>query len=104
VNSSTTTNQNENISIATSVVPNPGGMKKVGNTMFEETGNSGIADFGRIADTKGGQISSGVLEMSNVDLTEEFTELIVAQRGFQANARTITTSDSILEEVVNLKR
>jgi flagellar hook protein FlgE len=104
VNSSTTTNQNENISIATSVVPNPGGMKKVGNTMFEETGNSGIADFGRIEDTKGGQISSGVLEMSNVDLTEEFTELIVAQRGFQANARTITTSDSILEEVVNLKR
>ena len=61
-------------------------------------------DFGRIEDNDGGQINSGVLEMSNVDLTEEFTEMIVAQRGFQANARTITTSDSILEEVVNLKR
>lgn len=97
-------NKNEMISLATAVVPNPGGLKKVGNTMFEETGNSGLADFGRIEDNKGGQIASGVLEMSNVDLTEEFTEMIVAQRGFQANARTITTSDSILEEVVNLKR
>jgi flagellar hook protein FlgE len=100
----TTGNQNENISLATTVVTNPGGLKKVGNTMFEETGNSGLSDFGRIEDNKGGQISSGVLEMSNVDLTEEFTEMIVAQRGFQANARIITTSDSILEEVVNLKR
>jgi len=50
------------------------------------------------------RIISGQLEMSNVELTEEFAEMIVAQRGFQANARTITTSDSILEEVVNLKR
>jgi len=72
--------------------------------MFEETGNSGIADIGRVEDNNGGQFIAGVLEMSNVDLTEEFTEMIVAQRGFQANARTITTSDSILEEVVNLKR
>ncbi|MEH7308467.1 flagellar hook-basal body complex protein [Neobacillus drentensis] len=96
--------QNENISLATAVVTNPGGLKKVGNTMFEETGNSGIADFGRIEENKGGQLVSGVLEMSNVDLTEEFTEMIIAQRGFQANARTITTADSVLEEVVNLKR
>jgi flagellar hook protein FlgE len=104
VNDSPTANQNENISLATAVVPNPGGLKKIGNTMFEETGNSGISDFGRIEDNKGGSINSGVLEMSNVDLTEEFTEMIVAQRGFQANARTITTSDSILEEIINLKR
>ncbi|MEH7073162.1 flagellar hook-basal body complex protein [Neobacillus drentensis] len=95
---------NENISIATAVATNPGGLQKVGNTMFVETGNSGKLDVGRIDDTKGGQIVSGVLEMSNVDLTEEFTEMIVAQRGFQANARTITTSDSLLEEIVNLKR
>jgi len=95
---------NEIISLATSVVDNPSGLKKVGGTLFEETLNSGFNDFGRIADNSGGQINAGVLEMSNVDLTEEFTELIVAQRGFQANARTITTSDSILEEVVNLKR
>ena len=51
-----------------------------------------------------GSIQSGFLEMSNVDLSEEFTELIVAQRGFQANSRIITTSDQILEELVNLKR
>jgi flagellar hook protein FlgE len=94
----------DNISIATTVVSNPAGLKKVGNTMFEVTPNTGVATISRIADNKGGQITAGVLEMSNVDLTEEFTEMIVAQRGFQANARTITTSDSILEEVVNLKR
>jgi flagellar hook protein FlgE len=104
LNASDTVNQDDNISIATSVVPNPGGLSKVGNTMFVETSNSGKADFGRIEENKGGQISSGVLEMSNVDLTDEFTEMIIAQRGFQANARTITTSDSILEEIVNLKR
>lgn len=94
----------ENISLATAVVANPGGLRKIGGTLFEETANSGLANFGRIEDNNGGKINSGILEMSNVDLTEEFTELIVAQRGFQANARTITTSDSILEEVVNLKR
>jgi flagellar hook protein FlgE len=104
LNNSTTANLNENISLVSAVVTNPGGLNKVGNTMFEVTGNSGAADFGRIADNSGGQIISGVLEMSNVDLTEEFTEMIIAQRGFQANARTITTSDSILEEIVNLKR
>ncbi|MED3624028.1 flagellar hook-basal body complex protein [Neobacillus thermocopriae] len=96
------------ISLGTAVVPNPSGLKKVGNTMFEVTGNAvntgtGLV-IGRIFDINGGQINSGVLEMSNVDLTEEFTEMIVAQRGFQANSRTITTSDSILEEIVNLKR
>lgn len=104
LNSSPNANQNENISIATAVVSNPNGLSKVGNTMFAVTSNSGQANINRIEDTKGGQINPGVLEMSNVDLTEEFTEMIVAQRGFQANARTITTSDSILEEIVNLKR
>lgn len=95
---------NENVSIATAVVANPNGLNKIGNTMYMETGNSGQAMIGRIEDNSGGQINAGILEMSNVDLTEEFTEMIIAQRGFQANSRTITTSDSILEEVVNLKR
>jgi flagellar hook protein FlgE len=54
--------------------------------------------------TKAGQIVSGQLEMSNVDLSEEITEMIIAQRAFQANAKVITVSDSILEELVNLKR
>lgn len=97
----------ENISLATCVVFNPGGLNKIGNTMFEVTGAAdptGEAVVNRIKSNSGGSISAGILEMSNVDLTEEFTEMIVAQRGFQANARTITTSDSILEEVVNLKR
>jgi flagellar hook protein FlgE len=98
-----TTNTGNDVTLATAVVANPGGMQKVGNTMFKATGNSGQPTIGNIQ-TNGGQINAGELEMSNVDLTEEFTEMIVAQRGFQANARTITTSDSILEEVVNLKR
>ena len=51
-----------------------------------------------------GVLNSGALEMSNVDLAQEFTQLIVAQRGFQANSRVITTSDEMLQEVVNLKR
>lgn len=99
-----TATTDDNVSIATSVVPNPGGLQKVGNTMFAITGNSGNGTTDGIQYNKGGTINSGVLEMSNVDLTDEFTEMIVAQRGFQANARTITTSDSILEELINLKR
>ncbi|MFD0824998.1 flagellar hook-basal body complex protein [Neobacillus sp. M.A.Huq-85] len=99
-----TATTDDNVSIATSVVPNPGGLQKVGNTMFAITGNSGNGTPDAIQYNKGGTINSGILEMSNVDLTDEFTEMIVAQRGFQANARTITTSDSILEELINLKR
>lgn len=99
-----TATPDDNISLATTVVSNPGGLKKVGNTMFEVTANSGTSSPDRIENNSGGQIDSGVLEMSNVDLTEEFTEMIIAQRGFQANARTVTVSDSILEEIVGLKR
>ncbi|MBT2657795.1 flagellar hook-basal body complex protein [Bacillus sp. ISL-18] len=100
----TTNNTNDDISLGTAVVTNPSGLKKIGNTMFQETPNSGRVNIEKIEDNAGGQMNAGVLEMSNVDLTEEFTEMIVAQRGFQANARTITTSDSMLEEIVNLKR
>lgn len=82
---------------------NPSGLVKVGNNVFQESVNSGVANIGTTADS-GGTISSGTLEMSNVDLSEEFTEMITAQRGFQANTRIITTSDQILEELVNLKR
>ena len=57
-----------------------------------------------VVTTGAGSIVAGALEMSNVDLSEEFTEMIVAQRGFQANTRIITTSDEILQELVNLKR
>ncbi len=95
--------------LALGFVANPAGLRKVGGSMYEMTQNAnpgGEHNISTIDDAEGqlAQIISGVLEMSNVDLTEEFTEMIIAQRGFQANSRIITTSDEILQEVVNLKR
>jgi len=84
--------------------PNPGGMDKVGGNYFRDTSNSGTPIIQTATQSGIGEIQSGFLEMSNVDLAEEFTEMIVAQRGFQANTRIITTSDEILQELVNLKR
>ena len=82
---------------------NPAGLSKFGGSLYELTTSSGPAPIGS-ATTRNTEIASGMLEMSNVDLTEEFTEMIIAQRGFQANSRIITTSDEVLQEVVNLKR
>ncbi|WP_124070918.1 flagellar hook-basal body complex protein [Filibacter tadaridae] len=82
----------------------PGGLDKTGGNLFRESANSGDALIGFALDQGFGTMESGFLEMSNVDLSEEFTEMIVAQRGFQANTRIITTSDEILQELVNLKR
>jgi flagellar hook protein FlgE len=88
-------------------VTNPSGLEKVGGNLYRSTLNSDstaptiVAANDSTAGT--GTIISGQLEMSNVDLTNEFTEMIVAQRGFQANSRIITTSDEILQEIVNLK-
>ena len=83
---------------------NPGGLEKSGETNFVETNNSGQALVSP-AGTQGlGKVRSGALEMSNVDLANEFTDMIVTQRGFQANSRSITTSDTMLEEVLRLKR
>lgn len=84
--------------------PNAGGLEKAGSNYFKASSNSGDPFYG-VSTTEGlASINSGFLEMSNVDLSEEFTDMIVAQRGFQANTRIITTSDSILEELINLKR
>lgn len=77
---------------------NAGGLSKSGENLWLETNNSGTPEV------VNSDIVSGALEMSNVDLSEEFTEMITAQRGFQANTRIITTSDEILQELVNLKR
>ncbi|AQQ54126.1 flagellar hook-basal body complex protein [Planococcus lenghuensis] len=91
--------------IGISTPANPAGLRKFGGSLYEMTGKAGGDVI--VINTPANQnteIGSGQLEMSNVDLTEEFTELIIAQRGFQANSRTITTSDEILQEVVNLKR
>ena len=83
---------------------NVNGLEKIGNSMFRSTVNSGLAQVGAAGSGGLGMITSGALEMSNVDLAQEFTNLVIAQRGFQANSRIITTSDEILQELVNLKR
>ena len=83
---------------------NPGGLEKIGDTCFRTTTNSGLAQVGVAGSGGRGELVGGALEMSNVDLAQEFTSLIVAQRGFQANSRVITSSDEMLQELVNLKR
>ena len=83
---------------------NPGGLEKAGSSAYRATFNSGAAELGTPGAAGMGSLTSGALEMSNVDLSQEFTNLIVAQRGFQANARIITTSDEVLQELTNLKR
>ncbi|MEW5874062.1 MAG: flagellar hook-basal body complex protein [Candidatus Zixiibacteriota bacterium] len=83
---------------------NAGGLLKAGDTLFAASANSGDAVRGVAGSTVNASISSGALEGSNVDLAEEFTNVIVSQRGFQANARVISTSDQMLNELVNLKQ
>ena len=83
---------------------NPMGLEKVGETSFRDTVNSGPVELGIPGDNGNGTLMGGALEMSNVDLAAEFTNLILAQRGFQASSRVITTSDQVLEELVNIKR
>jgi flagellar hook protein FlgE len=82
---------------------NPSGLNRSGGNLFQETINSGTPDI-NVAGNGRGTIAAGSLEMSNVDLSEEFTDMITAQRGFQANTKIITTSDEILQELLNLKR
>ena len=83
---------------------NPMGLEKVGGTSFRAAANSGAAELGVAGEASRGEIVAGSVEMSNVDLAAEFTNLILAQRGFQASSRVITTSDQVLEELVNIKR
>jgi flagellar hook protein FlgE len=90
--------------VAVATFANPAGLEKVGESAYRVTANSGQARIGVAGNAGFGEIASGALEMSNVDLSQEFTNLIVAQRGFQANARVITTSDEVLQELTNLKR
>ncbi|GIF11071.1 flagellar hook protein FlgE [Actinoplanes teichomyceticus] len=90
--------------VAMATFKNVDGLEKVGNSMYRSTVNSGYAQVGQPGSAGMGQVISGALEMSNVDLAQEFTNLVVAQRGFQANSRIITTSDEILQELVSMKR
>lgn len=91
--------------IVVATFANPAGLESVGNSMYRATQNSGDFDgIGQDPTQGGGSLTTGVLEMSNVDLSQQFTDMITTQRGFQANSRIITTSDSLLEELINLKR
>jgi len=91
--------------IATAEFANASGLEKQGDNLYSATLNSGEFDgIGVDVTANGGYMSTGQLEMSNVDLSAEFTEMITTQRGFQANSRIITVSDTLLEELTNLKR
>ena len=83
---------------------NPQGLEKLGDSTYRTTPNSGIPQIGSPTTGGRGVLQAGTLEMSNVDLGAEFTNLIIAQRGFQANSRVITSSDEMLQELVNIKR
>jgi flagellar hook protein FlgE len=90
--------------LAVATFNNPPGLEKVGNSMYRSSVNSGEVQLGVAGAGGRGLLAGGMLEMSNVDLAAEFTNLIVSQRGFQANSRIITSSDEILQDLVNLKR
>ena len=90
--------------VALASFPNVGGLSQVGSNLFTESANSGFAQIGEARTGQRGSINAGQLEMSNVDLAAQFTDMIRAQRGFQASSRIITTSDEMLQDLVNLKR
>jgi len=91
--------------IAVASFANPSGLEKVGDNLYAATLNSGSFDgIGEDISESSGKITSGYLEMSNVDLADQFTNMITTQRGYQANSRIITVSDTMLEELINLKR
>ncbi|WP_297723178.1 flagellar hook protein FlgE [uncultured Mobiluncus sp.] len=90
--------------VALASFANPLGLEKAGSSYFVEAGNSGQPQIGEAGTGPRGFMTGGAIEMSNVDLAAEFTNLILSQRGFQANSRVITTSDEILQELVNMKR
>lgn len=91
-----------NLQIAT--FQNPAGLEKLGGNTYKSSSNSGAPQIGTPLDAGFGSVEQGYLEMSKVDLANEFTEMIITSRAFQANSRTITTSDEMLQELLNLKR
>ncbi len=90
--------------LAMATFTNQGGLEKAGDNTYVESINSGTANIGTSGIAGKGSLLAGALEMSNVDLTEQFTDMIVTQRGFQSNAKTIQTADTLLETVLSLKR
>ncbi len=90
--------------IAMAIFPNPAGLERIGNNLWRTTDNSGTPTIGSPRSGGRGGITAGFLEQSNVDIGNEFTELIVTQRGFQANTRIVTTVDEMLQDLMNMKR
>ena len=90
--------------LAVAIFNNPDGLEKVGDSNYRTSVNSGVALIGSATVGGRGSIQGGSLEMSNVDLASEFTNLIVAQRGFAANSRTMTAADEMLQELMSIKR
>ena len=90
--------------VAIATFANQGGLEKAGDNTFRESNNSGMANVGTSGIAGKGKIISGTLEMSNVDMADQFVDMIVTQRGFQANSRTIQTADQLLQELLTLKR
>lgn len=90
--------------IALSIFPNANGLERIGSNMWRGTDNSGLAVVGSAKTGGRGSINSGFLEQSNIDIGNEFTELIITQRGFQANTRVVTTVDEMLQDLINMKR
>jgi flagellar hook protein FlgE len=90
--------------VALAIFNNPDGLLSAGGNLYTKTTNSGEAQIGKAGTGGRGKFTPGSLEMSNVDLAQQFTNMIVAQRAFQANSKIITTDDNMLEELVNLKR
>ncbi len=90
--------------IALSVFPNPGGLERIGNNMWRQTDNSGLPVTGPPRYGSNGTITAGFLEQSNVDVGNEFSDLIVTQRGFQANTKVVTTVDQMMQDLIDMKR
>lgn len=90
--------------IALASFNNPSGLGRSGDSLYEESPNSGAPVIGFAGGTNSSHLTAGALESSNVDISQEFTNMIIAQRGFQANARVITTADEMLNELVNIRR
>lgn len=90
--------------VALATFNNPGGLNKVGDTLFAKSNNSGEPQVGSAGSSGHGTLTAGALEMSNVDLAQQFSDMIITQRGFQANSKIITTTDEMLEMLANLKR
>lgn len=90
--------------VSTAIFPNANGLERLGNNLWRNTDNSGIPVVGTPRSGGRGSINSGFLEQSNVDIGNEFTDLIITQRGFQANTKVVTTVDEMLQDLINMKR